>query len=131
MDGYKVHLIAATWTYVALGCEKGMHRTFMKFDFNIADNNSKYLYDNRAILKLFHYGETHWYTGTASENELFICMPKEDWSETTITWNNQPDVFLENQIHVPTSPAGETSVDYVINISDFLRRWFCGENENY
>ncbi|NLL28377.1 MAG: DNRLRE domain-containing protein, partial [Bacteroidales bacterium] len=130
-NGNKNHIRIDTWTYHELGCGTGMHRTFIKFDFNITDNNSKYLYDNRAVLKLFHYGQTHWYTGAASENELFICMPKEDWSETTITWNNQPNVFSENQIHVPTSPTGETSIDYVINVSDFLRKWFCGENENY
>ena len=130
-NGNKNHIRIDTWTYHELGCGTGMHRTFIKFDFNITDNNSKYLYDNRAVLKLFHYSQTHWYTGAASENELFICMPKEDWSETTITWNNQPNVFSENQIHVATGPTGETSIDYVINVSDFLRKWFCGENENY
>ena len=58
-------------------------------------------------------------------------MPKEDWSESTITWNNQPDVFLENQIHVPASSTSPSYEDYTINVSDFLRKWLCGENENY
>ncbi|NLL28841.1 MAG: gliding motility-associated C-terminal domain-containing protein [Bacteroidales bacterium] len=122
--------LVATWTYNGLGCGIGIHRTFIKFDFNIA-NYSKYLYDNRAVLKLFHYGQPHQYIGAASENELFICMPKEDWSESTITWNNQPDVFLENQIHVPASSTSPSYEDYTINVSDFLRKWLCGENENY
>ncbi|NLL28136.1 MAG: DNRLRE domain-containing protein, partial [Bacteroidales bacterium] len=128
--GDRDYFVAGAWTYYNLGCGNGMHRAFIKFDFNIA-NNSKYLYDNRAVLKLFHYDLLyHGYQGV-SENKLFICLPKEDWSETSITWNNQPDVFSENQILVPSCSTAVSYEDYVINVSDFLRRWFCGEYENY
>jgi len=126
-------LQASTWTYNGISCGQGDIRGLLKFDVN-PPTNSHALYDNRATLNLFFTTgstETHWYTGSGTDNQFYVQRVTANWLENTVTWNTQPSITTTGQILVPSSTTNPSTEDYQIDISTLVYDWVCGTTTNY
>ena len=104
----------AAWTNDANGCATMQHRSFLKFT---ALNN---IPQTATILsaKLSLYGVTSspslpqgnsYYPGSPynswGTNECWLKQVSGSWSESVITWNNQPAVTETNRVAIPASTS--------------------------
>jgi len=53
----------------------------------------------------------------------------EDWSETTVCYNNMPLYTEDGGIILPTWPAANSW--HVVDVTDFVVDWFSGATDNY
>ena len=107
-------LPVAAWTNNANGCATMQHRSFLKF--TAVDN----IPQTATILsaKLSLYGVTSsaslpqgnsYYPGSpynsSGTNECWLKQVSGSWSESVITWNNQPAVTETNKVAIPASTS--------------------------
>lgn len=120
----------AAWTNNANGCATIQHRAFLKFT---ALNN---IPQTATILsaKLSLYGVSSsvslpqgnsYYPGSpynsSGTNECWIKQVSGSWSESAITWNNQPAVTETNRVAIPasTSQYGYDALD--IDVTNMVK----------
>lgn len=71
-----------------------------------------------AKLSLFYYANTG-FTQQEGENKILIQRITENWSETNITWNNQPKTTILNQVSLAKSDS--STQNYLdINVTDLV-----------
>jgi gliding motility-associated-like protein len=124
---------ASTWTYVGIGCSQGDIRGLLKFDIN-PPTTAQVLYDNRATLNLNFptgNGETHFYTGSGTDNQFYVQLITTNWDEYIVTWNSQPTTTVVGQILVPSAATNPSTQDYQIDVSSLVYDWICGTTPNY
>jgi hypothetical protein len=120
----------AAWTNNANGCATMQHRAFLKFT---AVND---IPQTATILsaKLSLYGVSSsvslpqgnsYYPGSpynsSGTNECWIKQVTGSWSESVITWNNQPSVTETNKVAIPasTSQYGYNALD--IDVTNMVK----------
>jgi gliding motility-associated-like protein len=125
--------LAATWTWVGIGCSGGDIRFMQTFDVN-PTTSPQALYDNRATLNLFFptgSAETHFFTGSGTDNQFYIQRVTTTWAENVVTWNTQPATTAVGQILVPSAATNPSTQDYQIDVSTMVYDWICGTTPNY
>lgn len=132
-------LAIAAWTFNADGCATGQYRSFLKFT---ALSN---IPQTATILsaKLSLYGVTSsgaspqgnsYYPGSPynsyGTNACWIKRVTGSWTETGITWNNQPSVTDANRIAIPasTSQWGYNATD--LDVTEMVKAMVNNTNSN-
>jgi len=93
-------------------------RVYVKFNLSSIPSNSVII---SATLKLYDHS-------TASY-EVCVYPVSADWSESTITWNNQPDYNSSLQSCVTTPSTSGQWVSW--DVTDIVEEWVEGGLENY
>jgi hypothetical protein len=103
-------------------------RAFLKFDLSVIPPgctiNSAYLegfwHNLFTVYSSGYHGggdSTRW-----SQSSTYVRRVTENWSDTTITWNNQPDYTTDNQASVSAPSSGTDSfyVDVANMVEDMI-----------
>jgi len=115
-DGSETH-VAKAWT--GSGYPR-YYRTFLEFDMTTLPGNAKI--DSARLdvywpdLGVQHSGGTYSRYSIAS---TYIRRVLENWSENSITWNNQPDDTTLNQVSVDAPSTGTS--DFSANVTEIVK----------
>lgn len=110
--------------YIAGYCMPGtnyglnVNRGVFYFDFSTIPNSAELL---SAKLSLYAKGQSGTLPGhVGSTNSIVLQRIIENWSEYTVTWNNQPNTTNANEVVLPQS--GNSLQDYTnIDVTDIVR----------
>jgi len=89
-------------------------------DYAIITSATLYLYSN-------YVSGTTW-TYQSGYNESYIQRATTSWTETGVTWNNQPSVSTSDQITLARSTANNQN--YTVDFKNFVQGWINKEYEN-
>jgi hypothetical protein len=97
--------------------------------FNLTSIPSNAVITN-AELDLFAYGPVSSYPGhSGSANNALIERVTGNWTENTVTWNNQPTTTISNQ--VPLNGTTNPTLDYLnINVTSLIQDILLSQNNN-
>jgi len=102
-----------------LTVDDGYKRIYIKFNLSSIPSGSVII---SATLKLYDYCTTSY--------EVCVYPASADWSESTITWNNQPDYNSSLQSCSTTSSSATGSwVSW--DVTDIVKEWIEGNLENH
>lgn len=94
--------IAAAWTY---GGIEGVGRSFIQFDLpQLPDTISNF----KAFLNLY-YNPTSNHVGHGGDNACKLERIIEHWTESGVSWHQQPAVSPENAVILPASSTSNQS----------------------
>ena len=111
--GASPNLIAAAWTYQGTF---GKIRGLIKFDLTSLPVNMQI---QSAYLNLYH-NPTSGHEGHAGNNIAWISKITGNWDETTVNWNSQPSITIENQVTIP--PSSNATQNYLeIPVTDIVQ----------
>lgn len=79
-----------------------VYRSYLQFDLSSIPTNAIII---DAQLKLTPYYQDN----TGSQNDLYIQRVDSLWTDSTITWNNQPIRINSNQVSIPHNQTTSTS----------------------
>ncbi len=68
-------------------------------------------------------------TSGAGGGEMVYFRVIEDWSETTVTYNNMPDHTEAGGVILSSWPGGSSW--HTVDITDFVIDWYAGATDNY
>jgi len=116
--------ITYEWTF---GGTPSTGYSLLKFDLSALPPNATIL---NATLSLYYNGYQNSSAGHSGDNESYLKRVIDDWSESTVTWANQPSVTAFDQVALAKSI--NTSQDYdAINLTKFVKFWYNNPDENY
>ena len=115
--------IAAAWTF---GETNGLLRSYMEFDLNAIPANADIL---NAYLSLF-YNPNSSSHGQEGDNAALLQRITEPWSETTLSWGDQPATTSENQVALPASMISNQSYEN-INVTQLIRDMLNNPSSGY
>jgi len=119
--GASTVIMAAAWTS---GGTTFYERSFIHFNLvSIPENaviTGATLQLNNAVG--LSYGTQY------GENGSYLQRVNSSWSETTITWNNQPPATSTGQVVLPKSTS--TTQNYIVDITAFVQGWVNGTFAN-
>ena len=116
-NGYAMH--SGIWTF---GGIPGIIRFFLFFDLFDYNNTEKTLIENTSLYLYGHPTYMGHSSNTPTNRHVFNRVV-DDWDETTITWNNQPNVDETTSIitdHIPGTMNNPSRSDYIFNLNDIL-----------
>lgn len=92
-------------------------RSFIQFDLSSIPN---YSIIDSAFLYLYAFNSpgNGSHSRRSGNNESVLQRVTQSWSETTVTWNNQPTVDTSGQITVPASDS--STQDYRIEVTNLV-----------
>lgn len=96
--GNVTDFIAAEWTW---GGTEGTLRSLVEFDLSGVPANATI---DSATLSLYWNSVTT-SAGQAGTNATFLQRITSSWTETGVTWNNQPTTTSQNQVSLATSSS--------------------------
>jgi len=96
-------------------------RSYLKFDITSIPSNTIIHY---ALISLYYYD----WEGTG-EPEVGVYQVKDEWNETTINWNNQPDSSSNSEDSFLIPPADPTKISYW-DITELAKRWITDNIDN-
>src|SRR3989344_3095562 len=105
-------------------------RGFIKFDLSQIPNNSII---NSATLEVYGDPSSNYYTTSSLEVKCKEVL--SSWSESTITWNNQPSLgntlgsVTVNYNGLPISEADASWMSF--GITTLVQQWISGQKQNY
>lgn len=132
-------LAITAWTFGSNGCATGQYRSFLKFT---ALSN---IPQTATILsaKLSLYGVTSslsspqgnsYYPGSPynsyGTNECWIKRVTGSWTETGITWNNQPSVTDVNRVAIPASTSQWSYNVIDLDVTEMVKSMVNNANAN-
>jgi hypothetical protein len=97
-------------------------RAYIEFNLDLLPENAVI---TSARLALYYY-----YSYTAVAAPVGAYNVEEAWTETGITWNNQPD-FATTEEYAVNVPASATNAFLTWYISDLVKGWWDGSIPNY
>ena len=106
------------WTF---GGIPGISRFFLHFDLSDYNDTKKTLIENTYLYLYGHPKVGH--SSNTPTNRYVFNRVTGGWKETTITWNNQPDVDETTSVitdHIPGAMNNPSKDDYVFNLNDIL-----------
>lgn len=113
-----LHVMAATW-----GGTPGATRVYMQFDYSSLPANAVI---QSVKLKLYAdtinvsiTGPPKGHTSLTGPNEVYVKRVTSAWSETSLTWNNQPSSDNVNRLELPASTS--RSQTYIIDVTQFAK----------
>lgn len=96
-----------------------LYRSFVGFDLSVIPSNAIII---DATLYLYSYGD---HAQTSGSNESMLHALTASWSESTITWNNQPGFTVASGDPVlpasTVSGSNDPNLDYVVDVTAFLK----------
>lgn len=117
--------MAAAWTNS--GTET-IVRSLVKFDLSSIPTNAVV---NSASLTLYAYNsvgnQTH--STLSGSNAALIQKITDSWSESTVTWNNQPTTSAINQLTLAASTS--TNQNYTINVTAHVQDMVANPSTNF
>ncbi len=121
------NLRAAAWTNNSI---PNTWRAFMKFPMPTLPNWSSV---DSANLYLYAADEGAYYAGPHSqythENSSYLRRVTSQWSESNLTWLNQPNTTTSSQLFVPASNSPHQT--YNLNVSNWVKGYYAGSYPNY
>jgi hypothetical protein len=127
-------LQTSAWTFSSQGCGTGSMRSLIKFkDIDNIPNSATIISAKLSLFGISSSGFTpegnSYYPGspyTASgTNESWIQRITNNWNESTVTWNNQPNSVDTNQVTLPASNLqwnyNATDIDVTSLVKDIKR----------
>lgn len=118
-----VDVIAYNWTFSG---QKGKGISYLKFDLSQLPAN---IIIKNAVLSLY-YNSTSNSDGQAGENATNVFLVKSNWTESTITWSNQPDVDSTKKLVLVRSSTKTQDYDS-IPFTDFVKYWYSNPTKNF
>ncbi len=97
-------------------------RSFLKIDLSSIPAGATI---SSADLTL--YGLNH--NPSSGSNACWLDRCTQDWTETGLTWNNQPTITTSGRKSLPQSTS--SSQNYTVDITDFVQGWISGAFSNY
>jgi RHS repeat-associated protein len=113
----------ANTTYLKAGYnpnESGKSRSFIKFSNAVLPSLGSGYVIQEATFYIYNYG------GWKASNRIDLRRVKSSWSESSITWNNQPSVGSRE-----ASYAKENYGWYSFDVTDLVKDWYSGDQTNY
>jgi hypothetical protein len=93
---------AGTWTWNADNLGTGTFRSLIEFDLKDLPASAT-LKSAKLFLKADTLGFTKGHSSLSASNAATLFRVKEAWSESTVTWNNQPALDTAGKIVLPQS----------------------------
>lgn len=97
-------------------------RAYLQFSLNLLPEN--------AVITSANLGLVYWYTISAAIAPIGVYNVEAAWSESAVTWNNQP-AFATTVEYAVNVPAGETDGFLYWHIGELVRGWWDGTIPNY
>jgi Disaggregatase related repeat len=134
------HVAVAAWTFNANGCATGQYRNLIKFSgvSNIPATATI------VSAKLSLYGVStsasspqgnSYYPGSGynpfGTNECWIQRLTGPWTETGVTWNNQPASTTANQASIPASTSQWNYTVTDIDVTNMIKDMIVPANGNH
>lgn len=98
-------------------------RSYMEFDFSSIPSGMKV---DSAFLSLYAFDQTHGFAkhrNSSGPNGAWLRRVTTSWSESTLTWNNQPSVTTINQVAL--APSINQTQNYLnINVKPIIQDIF-------
>ncbi len=120
------------WTWFSLGHNDGIRRSLIDFDLSSIPEDAKIV---DATLSLYYNPEsvdipsTKGHSQRDASNKSILSRSTSEWSETKVTWNNQPSISTDNQVIVKASDAKDE--DYVIDVKDLVEDMIANPSESH
>ena len=108
---------AGTWTWNAEKLGQGTYRSLIEFDLG-AIPASATLFSAKLYLKADTLVFTKGHSSLSTSNAAALYRVKEAWSESTVTWNNQPAVDTAGKISLPQS--ANTTQNYDVDVTALI-----------
>ncbi|MCF8368598.1 MAG: DNRLRE domain-containing protein [Bacteroidales bacterium] len=109
-----VYIKANAWTW---NSTFGIERSYLKFDLHCLTPNMEI--DEAKLSFYYHYLPGNPEQTNYGANSLLIQRTTTDWTESSVTWANQPSISTINEILVP--PATNPHQDYLnIDVTNLL-----------
>lgn len=125
-------LQAMAWTWYAHGYDGGVRRSLVDFDLSSIPESAKivnatlYLYYNPTSGDI---PSTQGHSQRDGSNKSILSRITAPWSEETVTWNTQPAVSMDNQIHVRASESA--TEDYAIDVKNLVEDMVANPSESF
>lgn len=125
-------LQAMAWTWYSHGFDGGARRSLVEFDLSSIPESAKivnatlYLYYNPTSGDI---PSTLGHSQRDGSNKSILSRITTPWSEKTVTWNSQPTITMENQIHVRASTS--TTEDYAIDVKNLVEDMVANPSESF
>jgi hypothetical protein len=102
-------------------------RSLIEFDFSSIPSNATI---TSAELSLyFNPNDSFSFANHSGDNVLYIQRALSAWTETGVTWNNQPTITTANQVTMPS--VGTSTQDYLnIDVSGIVSDMFSSPSGN-
>jgi len=116
-NGYALQ--SQIWTFSGT---PGISRFFLYFDLSDYNYTKKTLIESTSLY-LYAHPILGGHASNTPTNKHVFNRVVGDWEETTITWNNQPDVDETTNVttdHIPGSLNNSSKTDYVFNLNNIL-----------
>ena len=116
------------------GGTNNINRTFIAFDLSTIPTNaivdSAYLtiFYSQAIVDILYPTSTY-FDGHVGDTRLWMQKVTQNWSENTITWNNQPSTSITNQVSIPLHTS--KTQNYKLNVKTFVQDMVTSPSSNY
>ncbi|MBI4645978.1 MAG: DNRLRE domain-containing protein, partial [Bacteroidia bacterium] len=114
---------AETWTSSGYTYK---YRAIFEFDLSQVPENAVIL---SANLYLYSIADGTAWKYNSGANISRLRRATVSWSETTVTWNNQPPVTTEGQITIHQSTTNNQN--YTLDIKNFVQGWVSGTYPNH
>ncbi len=123
------------WTY---GGSEGTTRVFIRFDtISTIPTGSTivsarlYLYGMSSSIQplgnSFYPGSPY---NSYGDNRVLVQRVLSNWTQTTITWNNQPGTTPQNQVLLPESTS-QWNYDVNLEVTALVREMLSSPNQNF
>lgn len=118
--------------FAANAWSNGGFRSLVKFNLNSIPTGANiqsatlYLYSNPTVTSSSAWNGNSQLSGS---NAVFFEKVTENWSESNVTWNNQPATTTSGRIWFP--PSTSTTENIQVNITSFVQSWIDNPSANY
>jgi hypothetical protein len=110
--------------YNTVGGNPTLSHNLLQFNFSQIPTGATVV---SATLSLWH--STLVAHSTSNQNEELLAKVTQAWTESTVTWNNQPTFSSTDTIHIGTTNIGDDKPN--INITSFVQDWVNNPSANY
>lgn len=119
--GDRGYITGLAWTSYAHGYGPYNERSFIQFELSAIPSNATI---KSATLTLFGYD----HNPLSNSNACYLEEVASSWSETDVTWNNQPSTTTSGRIYLAQSTT--PTQDYSIDVRSFIQNWVKGTSDN-
>lgn len=124
--GTNPQFVASAWTF---GGEEAKIRSILDFEVSKLPKNIEI---ENAFLSLYSWGSNSGmgvHSTEAGSNECWIERIITDWSESSVSWNNQPQTTPLNRISIDESNDGNQS--YILDITNLIKDYYNDQSHSF
>ena len=125
--GTSGYLRASAWTTSG---QMTNFRSFIKFDLSQIPTGTR-ITNATLTLKtdLSWTGDSQTNTSLTASNEAYLERVIGSWSETGLTWNNQPTVTTDDRIYLPEST--DSYETRIVDLTQMVQYWLDNPSQNH